>query len=152
MAAALGFVLMGVGWTMTSEQTLKPAPPPLDPQALAALQLQAFAQAETQPGFTRPESIEVKVRRGETLEAAVERAGVTPQDARDVVGVLGSAFDTVNIKAGLAFDAAVARPADRHGSAKLIGLSMRTSPVTAITVSRTFDGALRLRELEEKVS
>ena len=152
MAAVLGLALLGVGWKLTSAQTLSPPAPALDPQALAALQLQAFAQAEAQPGFASPENIEVKVRRGETLEAAVERAGVTPQDARDVVGVLGSAFDTVNIKAGLAFDAAVARPQDRRGSARLIGLSMRTSPVTAITVSRTFDGALRLRELEEKVS
>ena len=89
MAAVLGLALLGVGWKLTSAQTLSPPAPALDPQALAALQLQAFAQAEAQPGFARPENIEVKVRRGETLEAAVERAGVTPQDARDVVGVLG---------------------------------------------------------------
>ena len=152
LAAVVGLALLGAGWTLADGRALEPVKPPLDPKALAALQMQAFAQAEAQPGFARPESIEVKVRRGETLEAAVQRAGVAPQEARDVVNVLGSAFDTVNIKAGLAFDAAIARPADRRGSAKLIGLSMRTSPVTAITVSRTFDGALRLRQLEEKVT
>lgn len=152
LAAVAGLALLGAGWMMSGGRALEPAAPPLDPQALAALQSQAFAQSETQPGFARPENVEVKVRRGETLEAAVARAGVTAQEAHDVVSVLGSAFDTVNIKAGLAFEAAVARPEDRRGSARLIGLSMRTSPVTAITVSRTFDGALRLRELEEKVN
>jgi murein DD-endopeptidase MepM/ murein hydrolase activator NlpD len=152
MLAVVSVAMLGVGWKLTSDQAGPPPPPPLDPAALAALQHQAFAQAEAQPGFARPESIEVKVRRGETLQAAVQRAGVAPEEARSVVGVLGSSFDTVNIKAGLAFQAAVARPRDHRGSARLIGLSMRTSPVTAITVSRTFDGALRLHELEEKVT
>mgnify|MGYP000148986936 CR=1 FL=1 len=67
------------------------------------------------------------------------------------VAVLGQAMDTVNIKAGLSFDAAVARPVGDSGPAKLLGLSMRTGPATAITLSRTFDGALRLRELAEPV-
>src|SRR6202008_1912825 len=88
---------------------------------------------------------------GETLEAAVGRAGVAPDEARQAVDMLAEAMDTVHIKAGLAFDAAVARPRGRRGPARLIGLSMRTGPATAITLSRTFDGAMRLRELEEKI-
>ncbi len=152
MVAALGFAMLGLGWKMTSEQTFAAPAPPLDPQALAALQMQAFEQSEAQPGFSRPENIEVKVRRGETLQAAVERAGLTAQDAHEVVNAMGAAFDTVNIKAGLAFEAAVAHPAGQGGAARLIGLSMRTGPANTITVSRTFDGALRLRELEEKTS
>jgi len=148
---AAGLVMLGVGWKLTDAQAFTPAAPPIDPAALAALQHQAFAQAEAQLGFARPESIEVKVRRGETLQDAVERAGVAPAEAASVVSVLGSAFDTVNIKAGLAFDAAIARPRDHRGSARLIGLSMRTGPADTITVSRTFDGALRLHKLEEKV-
>jgi murein DD-endopeptidase MepM/ murein hydrolase activator NlpD len=150
MLAVASLAMLGLGWKLTDGQ-VAPAPPPLDPAALAALQHQAFAQAEAQPGFSRPQSISVKVRSGETLQAAVERAGVAPSEARSVVDVLGASFDTVHIKAGLAFQAAVAQPRDHRGSARLIGLSMRTSPVTAITVSRTFDGALRLHELEEKV-
>ena len=151
LLAVAGVVMLGVGWKLTSEQAAPPSPPPLAPAALAALQHQAFAQAEAQPGFDRPESISVKVRSGETLQAAVERAGVSANEARGVVEVLGSSFDTVHIKAGLAFQAAIAQPREGRGSARLIGLSMRTSPVKAITVSRTFDGALRLHELEEKV-
>ena len=147
LVGVLGLVMFGAGWKLTNDQAFAPAPPPLDPAALAALQHQAFAEAEAQPGFARPESIPVKVRKGETLQAAVERAGVAPDEARNVVDLLGGAFDTVHIKAGLAFDAAIAKPRDHRGSARLIGLSMRTGPADTITVSRTFDGALKLHKL-----
>jgi murein DD-endopeptidase MepM/ murein hydrolase activator NlpD len=94
----------------------------------------------------------VKVMPGETLTSAVQRTGVSPQEAKSVVAMLGQVMDTVHIKAGLAFQAAVARPKDRGGPAQLIGLSLKTSPTSAVSLSRTFDGALRLRQLEEKVS
>lgn len=150
-----GFAALALGWQMTAGEsvgTTGAERAPLDAAALAALQHEAFAQAEVQPGFARPESVQVKVRPGETFEAAVRRVGVGADEARLAVRALGESFDTVNIKAGLAFDAAVAQPRDRRGPARLIGLSMRTGPATAITLSRTFDGALRLREMEEKVS
>jgi murein DD-endopeptidase MepM/ murein hydrolase activator NlpD len=127
------------------------APPPLDPAAVAALQHAAFTQAEAQPGFARPQNVAVKVRPGETLEGAVQRAGVTADEARAAVGALASAMDTVHIKAGMAFEAAIAEPRAERGQARLIGLSMRTGPASALTLSRTFDGALRLRELDEKI-
>jgi murein DD-endopeptidase MepM/ murein hydrolase activator NlpD len=141
-----------IGWRMT---TAEPAPEakaePLARAQLAALQHQAFAQAEAQPGFARPENISLKVRPGETFQAAVQRAGIAGDEARQAVQLLGQSFDTVNIKAGLAFDAACPRPRDRRRPARLIGLSMRTGPASAITLSRTFDGALRVREMEEDV-
>jgi murein DD-endopeptidase MepM/ murein hydrolase activator NlpD len=127
------------------------APAPLDPAAVAALQNAAFTQAEAQPGFARPEAVPVQLQRGETLEGAVQRAGVPPAEAQRVVDMLGQAMDTVHIKAGLLIQAAIARPRAEPGEARLIGLSLRTGPASAITVSRSFDGALRLRELDEKV-
>jgi murein DD-endopeptidase MepM/ murein hydrolase activator NlpD len=127
------------------------APAPLDPVAVAALQNAAFSQAEAQPGFARPETVPVQLQRGETLEGAVRRAGVAPAEAQRVVDMLGQAMDTVHIKAGLLIQAAIARPRAEPGEARLIGLSLRTGPASAITVSRSFDGALRLRELDEKV-
>ena len=41
-------------------------------------------------------------------------------------------------------------PRDERGPVRLIGLSMKTSPVTTLQLSRTFDGALKLDELQEK--
>ncbi|HEY2661965.1 MAG TPA: M23 family metallopeptidase [Caulobacteraceae bacterium] len=151
--AIAGLAAVGLGWRLSQDEPTKPAAAarPLDSEAFAALQAQAFAQSSAQPGFAQPVNVPVKVQSGETLEAAVRRAGVAPADARQAVDALGKAFDTVNIKAGLAFNAAIAQPRDRRGPVRLIGLSMRTGPATAITLSRSFDGALRLRELEEKV-
>lgn len=152
-AAGVGALAIALlAWKVTAPQDAGPqAPPPLDPAAIAALQHQAFAAAEAQPGFTRPENVAVKILPGETFEAAVRRAGVAPEEARQAVSALGGAMDVVNIKAGLKFDAAVAKPAGDQGPAKLIGLSLRTGPASALTLSRSFDGALRLRELEEEV-
>jgi murein DD-endopeptidase MepM/ murein hydrolase activator NlpD len=154
--AVAGLAALALGWKLTADDVTAPiAKAPLDPAALTALQHVAFASAEAQPGFQRPENVAVKVRPGETLLGAVQRAGVAPEDAQQVVSVLQGAIDTVNIKAGMAFEAAIAQRRSSRGGvggpARLIGLSMRTSPSSTLTVSRTFDGALRLREMEEKV-
>lgn len=154
VVAVAGFAALAVGWRLTvTEGQRHPTTvaKPMDSVAFAALQNEAFAQAATQPGFTRPESVHVEVRSGETLESAVRRTGVAADEAKQVVSTLAQAFDTVNIKAGLAFNAAIARPRDQRGPVRLVGLSMRTGPATSVTVSRTFDGALKLREMEEKI-
>lgn len=151
--AAIGVAVAGLaalaGWH-GAQRLDSPTAPQLSPAQAAALQHAAFAHAETQAPFGPLKRMTLQVRPGETLEAAVTRAGVAPQEADLVVATLGQAMDTVRIQAGLAFDAAVARPGS-SGPARLVGLSMRTGPATSVTVTRTFDGALRLRELEEKV-
>jgi murein DD-endopeptidase MepM/ murein hydrolase activator NlpD len=146
-----GLLALFIAWKATDVTSTPKAPPPLDPAAVAALQHAAFTQAEAQPGFARPQNVELKVRPGETLEGAVQRAGVGADEARAAVQALAQAMDTVHIKAGMAFEAAIAKPRAERGQAKLIGLSMRTGPASALTLSRTFDGALRLRELDEKI-
>jgi len=151
LTAVAGLAALGLGWKLTTTDVQTPEKAPLDAASMAALQHVAFAGAEAQPGFDRPQNIPVKVRPGETLEGAVQRAGVTANDARQVVATLQGAMDTVNIKAGMAFEAAIAQRRSQRGPARLIGLSMRTSPSSTITVSRTFDGALKLREFEEEV-
>lgn len=148
--AAVALALAG-GWKLATAGREAPAPAPAEPVNAAALEHAAFAHAEAQPGFARPESVPVRIQAGETLEGAVRRAGVSADEARAAVETLGAAMDTVHIKAGMAFDAAVARPRGQRGPARLIGLSLRTGPASAITLSRTFDGALRLREMEEQV-
>ncbi|WP_312162318.1 M23 family metallopeptidase [Phenylobacterium sp.] len=149
--AAAGVAALGLGWKLTADEVAAPTKPPLDSAAITALQHAAFTQSEAQPGFGRPTSVPVKVLPGETLESAVARAGVPRDEARRAVETLAEAMDTVHIKAGMAFDAAVALPRGERGPARLVGLSMRTGPAHSITLSRTFDGALRLREMEEKI-
>ena len=153
LAACGAVMVLAAAATLALAHRRPTKPAPLDPAAVAALQNAAFTQAEAQPGFARPETVPVKLQRGETLEGAVRRAGVAPAEAQKVVEMLGQAMDTVHIKAGLLIQAAIARPqtASAAGETRLIGLSLRTGPASAITLSRSFDGALRLRELDEKV-
>ena len=148
-----GCSALALAWQLTT-RTHAPAVGSgvLDSSALANIERQAFAQAQTQPGFAQPISIMIKVLPGETFESAVRRAGVGQDEASQAVHALGAAFDTVNIKAGLAFEAAIARPRDDKGPARLMGISMRTGPASAVTLARAFDGALHLRQMDEKVS
>ena len=119
---------------------------------MQALEPAAIAEAQMRPGLSEPKAVPVKILPGETFESAVRRTGVAADEARTVVQTLARAYDTVNIKAGLAFQAVVAHPREgRGGPVHLVGLSMQTGPASTLTLSRTFDGALRLRELEEKV-
>src|SRR5688500_11622249 len=151
IAGAVAFTAALTGWQVALRLD-KPQAAVMAPEQAAALQHAAFTRAETRGRLGHAENVSVQVRPGETLEGAVQRAGVAPEEARQAVATLARAMDTVKIKAGLAFDAAVVRPAAGSGHARLVGLSMRTGPATSVTVSRTFDGALRLRAMEEKVT
>ena len=140
LAGLAGLTLIAVGWRLADAGHGGATSP-------------ALTAGVTEPRTATPPAITVpvKVQTGETLEAAVRRAGVTSDDAHQVVGALSKAIDTVNIKAGLVFDAAVAPARDRRGAARLISLSLRTGPASLITLSRTFDGALMLRRQDEAV-
>jgi len=142
---ALAFVM---GWFAASqvEHPWRPAPS----RAAPATKL-ATATPAPPPAPLEPEAVPGKVRRGETFEAAVRRLGVAPEDARQVVLALAENMDLANIKAGLAFDALVRRSHDQGAHAQLVSLTMRTGPASQLTVSRTFDGAMRLKALEEPV-
>lgn len=102
-----------------------------------------------------PRNILIEVSRGETFEGAVRRAGLAADEAREVAETVAKAV-TFNIfddlKAGQKLQLAVASPRDLRGPVRLIGLSMKTGPATTITLSRSFDGALKLNELQEKIN
>ncbi len=126
--------------------------PELTQQQIASLEARAFDAAGTPAGLTVPEAIPVQIRRGETFEQAVRRTGIGAADASAVAATISNAFDLTQMRAGLRFETAVSRPRGGRGDARLIGLTMRTGPASQLTVSRSFDGALRLRALEERVN
>lgn len=126
--------------------------PALTSTQMAAMEAKAFAAANAPAGMTAPEAVNVQIRRGETFEQAVRRTGVAPEEASAVAATVANAFDLADLRAGLKFETAIAKPRDGRGDARLIGLTMRTGPASQLTVSRSFDGALRLRSLEEKVT
>ncbi|PZU76971.1 MAG: peptidase M24 [Brevundimonas sp.] len=126
--------------------------PALSSDQMAAMEAKAFAAANAPAGLTAPEAVHVQIRPGETFEQAVMRTGVTREEASAVAATVANAFDLGDLRAGLKFETAIAKPRDGRGDARLIGLTMRTGPASQLTVSRSFDGALRLRSLEEKVT
>ena len=126
--------------------------PELTSQQVASLEARAFAAAGAPEGLTTPEAVDVQIRKGETFEQAVRRTGINEADAHAVASTIAGAFDLTDMQAGLRFTTAVSRPRAGLGDARLIGLTMRTGPASQLTVSRSFDGALRLRALDEKVT
>ena len=148
LAAAFGGLAAAVlGWQALHHDIAPTAS--VDPAAISALQKQA--QARLQANLPPQVSMVIKVAPGETLEAAVRRTGIGKDEAQQAVAVLGKAFDTANIKAGLAFQANIAKPLGQEGSAKLVGLSLRTGPAVELSLSRALNGALQLNKKEEKV-
>jgi murein DD-endopeptidase MepM/ murein hydrolase activator NlpD len=141
LGGAAAVAVLAVGWQATASRFLsKPAPVQVAQSAL--------------PGLAPPKAVMIEVSRGETFEGAVRRAGLAADEAREVVDTLAKAvtFDIFDdLKAGQQLQLAVAAPRDERGPVRLIGLSMKTSPVNTLTLSRSFDGALNLRELVEKV-
>jgi murein DD-endopeptidase MepM/ murein hydrolase activator NlpD len=112
------------------------------------------APAQAQAAGPAPRNVLIEVSRGETFEGAVRRAGVAADEAREVANTVAKAV-TFNIfddlKAGQKLQIAVQAPRDQRGPVRLIGLSMQTDPATTIKLSRTFDGALHLDEVQEKI-
>lgn len=118
--------------------------------AQPAKAVESVAQV-AKPVVAALEPVSVKVLRGETLAEAVQRTGIAPDEARRAVEALAEAMDTVNIKAGMAFEAMVRPGRDDEAHAQLVSLSLQPSPAKAVILSRTFDGAMTLKEMEEKV-
>lgn len=127
---------------------------PASGKAATVLQHEAFAEAGARPGLEAAKTIPVEVSPGETFEGVIRRAGVDPSEAKEAATVMSKAvhFNIFeDLVAGQKIQIAVAAPRDQRGPVRLLGLSMKTDPVTSLTLSRTMDGALRLREMEEQV-
>ena len=88
----------------------------------------------------------IEVMRGETLAAAIARAGVTPQEAQAAVAAMQPAFDTAHFKAGLDLEATVAPVGGR-----LLALTLPTGPVSSLSLARGADGAFAVTEHTQAV-
>lgn len=153
MVGVAGGVALLLGWRLTGAEAHLPSQGFLaqDAARLTALQTQAFAETAAQPGLGPAESLDLEVQPGETLEKAILRAGVTEQDAKAASDTLREALDPDHVKAGLGFKVSVAHDLANQGQARLVGLSLRLSASSVAALSRSYDGGLKLRQLNEKV-
>lgn len=132
-------------------QPMNGAVQPMDPAAAMALETQAFAEAAARPGFEQPVDVPVSLRSGETLDRAITRLGVAPDESKAAVNLLSKSFNITALKAGMTLEAAIARPTEGRGAARLLGLTVRTGPARQLTLTTSRDGQMRLRALEEAV-
>ena len=149
ITAAAAIVVSTLVWKVVAPApTTSASAPDLDPTAIAALETRAFAAASARPGLADPQNVLVKLKPGETVAQAVVRLGVAAEDAQ----AAGQTLAQANVRAIASFQAAIAKPLSGSGAARLIGLTLRTSPASSLTLSRSYDGAMKLRELQERVS
>ncbi|WP_031238877.1 M23 family metallopeptidase [Asticcacaulis sp. AC466] len=124
---------------------------PMDPAAAMALETQAYAEAAARPGYSQPVDMPVSVRSGESLTDALKRMGISADEAQMAVNTLSQSFKVTDLKTGLNLEAAIARPVNGTGTARLLGLTLRTGPAKQLTLTTDRDGTMRLRALEESV-
>ena len=127
----------------------------MDASTVMNLETKAMAAISARPGFGQAEDLAIVIRQGETMVQAVGRTGVSSQEAKAAVELLGQAYDLNTLKAGQSFETALARPlgtarGDERPS-QLLGITLRTGPAKQLTLTTSRDGAMRLRALEETV-
>ena len=113
--------------------------------------VKAKAAAPAAPVWETPETLPVKLRSGETLEAAVIRAGVAPTEAAKAAQLLKASFNPEEVEPGFRFEASVAPLRGQEKAGRLMALELRPSPVRKITLARTPDHDFAVSDLEEKI-
>lgn len=151
---AAGVAALAMGLRLTDAQADLPGPDmrAQDAARIASLQHASFTASEAQPGLHFAEPVEIRIRSGETFEAAIRRAGVAETDAKAAAALLEQAAEPIRALSGRTFTADVARPLDPEADLRLVGISMRTGPAGQVTVSRAYDGSLRLRQMSEPIT
>ena len=103
------------------------------------------------PVWEAPDVVPVKLRAGESLEAAVVRAGVAPTEAEKAVALIRASFDPSKIEAGLRFETSVSDLRGQDGQGRLMGLSLRPAPERRITVARLPDNTFHVDDKVEEI-
>ena len=124
---------------------------PVQAPVVSAAKPVAAAPAPAAPVWDEPEVLPVKLRSGETLEAAVIRAGVAPVEAAKAAQLLKASFDPSDVEPGFRFEAAVASLRGQDKAGRLMALELRPSPARKIKLARTPDHDFAVSDLEEKI-
>jgi murein DD-endopeptidase MepM/ murein hydrolase activator NlpD len=154
LMVAAGVAALALGVRLSDAQATLATPEMRAAEAakLATLQHAAFTASVAQPGLHAAEPIEIRVQSGESFENAIRRTGVDANDAKAAAALFDAATLPVKNLHGRTFEAFVAKPIDELGELRLVGLSMRTGPADQFSISRAYDGSLRLRQMSEEIT
>lgn len=89
------------------------------------------------------------IDKGDTLMAALLRAGTSSEEAQDAVEAFRTVYDPRKIRAGQALKLSFA--ADEDGKTRLASLSLDLSPEHAVIVALAGDGRFRAEEVQRPV-
>jgi murein DD-endopeptidase MepM/ murein hydrolase activator NlpD len=123
------------------------APPP--PSATDLLKIQHAAFRATMPVA---QVVEAEIRPGDTFTVALQRLGVSRDEAAGAVAALAGSMDVQRLRAGLKFTADLSPAGGAVPSKRLVGLSLRPAPAQALSLERDEGGTFHLRNFEEKVT
>lgn len=141
----------GVG---ASVALLLPAGPPPQtavagpPSASELLRLQHAGFRAARPPASAVAGV---IRPGDTFAGALQRLGAPRDEAVAAVAALAGSMEVQKLRAGMGFTADLTAPAAGQPS-RLAGLSLRSSPTRALSLTRDAGGAFRLHVFDEAVT
>lgn len=89
--------------------------------------------------------VSVEIRPGETFSSALQRSGAPAAEAAAALRAAGAVFAVGQVRPGMSVDLTLERAAE---GVRLAGLSFRSSPGEAVTVSREQDGGFNARAVQ----
>jgi murein DD-endopeptidase MepM/ murein hydrolase activator NlpD len=123
------------------------APPPPSPSDLLRIQHAAFRAS-----VPVAQAVEGEIRPGDTFMGALQRLGVSRDEAVAAVASLSAGMDIQRLRAGMRFTADLGSAPGPQPVKRLVGLSLRPAPAQALSLERDAGGAFHLRNFEEKVT
>lgn len=91
----------------------------------------------------------IRLRAGDSLAAALSRAGVAGEDQVEAVRALAAAIDLRTLRAGQEITLYLDRPKGEEASARLVGMALPLAPARMLHLAREHDGRFRARDFTE---
>jgi murein DD-endopeptidase MepM/ murein hydrolase activator NlpD len=101
------------------------------------------SETKAEPKYRAAQNIKVKLRKGETLEAAIRRAEASPEDAKSAAARIEKALGKAP-PSGQLFTVEVAPREGRVGAGRLMALTMKGSAFEPVELKRSKGGELTL--------
>jgi murein DD-endopeptidase MepM/ murein hydrolase activator NlpD len=148
-AQGLAVVAVGLGlWAAAAFGLGGPAGAVLTGAGREAAQMREAAAAEHEAFvavYRDANLVTVEIQPGETFAVALQRSGAPAAEAAAALRAAGAVFEVGRVRPGMTVDLTLQR---ETAGVRLAGLSFRSSPGEAVTVSREQDGGFNARAVQ----
>ncbi len=126
-----------------------PLPAPAPAQAAALQSLPVAAGPNPKPAF--PASMNVSVRRGDTLMSVLTDRGIAYAEAYNIVHSMRKVYNPKNLGVGQSVELHLDKSKYDSGKLSVTGMSIAVSPLRTIALSRAADNSFSIREVKTSV-